>query len=309
MDRRSFLAGSAVAGLGLAAGVRAAEAPSRPYVIFTKHLKELSVEQLIDAMKAIGADGVDLCVRPGYPVNPDNAAEALAPAAQAFRDAGLSIPMVTTPTDLTSVSVPYVEALFGACGEAGVRLLKPGYWPAPSDGYWSAVGKMKADVRAFADLGQRHGVKPCLHTHSGSNMGLNAAALMHVLRDFTPEEVGAYVDVGHLAVCGEPPGLAFAMAAEWLAVVGIKDMDRVRTEKGTQVRTVVMGQGFVDWLQVVGWLVKHGFSGPLSFHTEFPASSVEALLEQTKKDIAFIRELERKVARSSGTNGAGTSAR
>jgi len=291
MDRRSFLAGSAVAGLGLAAGVRAAAGPSRPYVVFTKHLKDLSIEQLIDAMKAIGADGVDLCVRPGYPVSPDNVSDALPPAAEAFRAAGLGIPMVTAPTDFTSASAPYAEALFGACGKAGVKLLKPGYWSAPSYEYWSVLGKMKEEVRALAELGQRHGVKPCLHTHSGNNMALNAAAAMHVLRDFRPEEVGAYLDVGHLAVCGEPPGLAFAMAAEWLAVIGIKDMDRVKTDKGTQTRTVVMGEGFVDWPQVMTWLVKHDFRGPLTFHCEFPANSTDELLAQTQKDIAYLRNL------------------
>jgi sugar phosphate isomerase/epimerase len=295
MDRRSFLANASAVGLGLAAGLpdmqAQAEAPGMPYIVFTKHLKELSIEQLIDAMKAIDADGVDLCVRLGYPVNPDNAAEALPKAAEAFRAAGLSIPMVTAPTDLTNVSAPYAEGLFRACGEAGVKLLKPGYWSAPSGGYWDAVGRMKADVRAFAGLGRRYGVKPCLHTHSGSNMGLNAAALMHVLRDFEPEEVGAYLDVGHLAVCGEPPALAFAMAAEWLAVVGIKDMDRVRTDKGTQTRTVAMGEGFVDWPQVMAWLVEHNFRGPLTFHCEFPADNTETLLAQTRKDIAYLRGL------------------
>jgi sugar phosphate isomerase/epimerase len=289
MDRRSFIAGSAVAGLGLAAGVRAVEGPSRPYVIFTKHLKELSIERLLDAMKAIGADGVDLCVRPGYPVSPDNVSDALPKAAEAFQAAGLSIPMVTAPTDLTSVAAPYAAALFQACGEAQIPLIKLGYWSAPTDAYLSVLEEMKADVRGFAELGQQCGVRPCLHTHSGSNMGLNAAALMHVLRDFRPDEVGAYVDVGHLAVCGEPPALAFAMAAEWLAVIGIKDMDRVKTEKGTTTRTVVMGEGFVDWPQVMGWLVKHDFRGPLSFHCEFPADTTEALLEQAKKDIAYLR--------------------
>ena len=293
MDRRGFIAGSAVAGLGLAAGVRAADPPTRPYIVFTKHLKELSVERLIEAMKAVGADGADLCVRPGYPVNPDNAAEALPRAAEAFQAAGLSIPMVTAPTDLTSVSAPYVEALLKACSEAHVPLIKLGYWPAPTDGYWDAVGRMKDDVRAFAEVGARYGVRPCLHTHSCSNLGLNAAALMHVLRDFRPEEVGAYVDVGHLAVCGEPPALAFAMAAEWLAAVAIKDMDRVKTDRGVQTRAVAMGQGFVDWPQAMGWLAKHDFHGPLSFHCEFPADSTDALLEQAKKDIAYLRGLER----------------
>jgi len=81
------------------------------------------------------------------------------------------------------------------------------------------------------------------------------------------------------------------MVAERLAVVGIKDMERVKTDKGTQVRTVVMGQGFVDWPQTMTWLAQHGFRGPLTFHCEYPADSTETLLDQLKRDIAYLRGL------------------
>jgi sugar phosphate isomerase/epimerase len=310
MNRREFVRNTVVAGVALKsamAGPLAQPAPQDTgdtnglmYVMFSKKLKEQSVEQLIESLKFVGADGVDLAVRPGYPVNPDNVGQALVPAADRLRAAGLSILMVTAPTDLTNASAPYTEPLFRACGEAKVPLIKLGYWGAPAEDYWGAVQQMNADLGQFADLGAKYGVKPCLHTHSGNNMALNAAALMHILRDFPPDRAGAYVDVGHLAVCGEPPALAFAMAAEWLSIVGCKDLDRVKTDDGaTKTRTVPIGEGFVDWRQVVNWLVKHDFKGPLTFHSEFPSPNAEHLLEQTKKDIAFIRDLERhaRVAR------------
>ena len=134
---------------------------------------------------------------------------------------------------------------------------------------------------------------PCLHPHSGNNMFLNAAAMMHTLREFTPEQASAYVDVGHIAVCGEPPPLAFNMAAEWLSIVGMKDLDRIKGDDGsTRRRTVIMGEGFVNWKQTIDWLVASSFAGPLTFHCEFPADTTDFLLKQTKEDFAFIRELE-----------------
>jgi len=303
MDRREFVRNTVAAGLALRSAASlaqpdaddAGDAHQLLYVMFSKTLKEQPIEELIESLRFVGADGVDLAVRPGYPVDPDNVGDALVPAAETLRTAGLSIPMVTAPTDLTKASLPYAEPLFRACGEAKVPLIKLGYWPAPTEAYWSVVQTMKADLGSFADLGAKYGVKPCLHTHSGSNMALNAAAVMHLLRDFPPEAAGAYLDVGHLAVCGEPPALAFAMAAEWLSVVGCKDLDRVKTDDGgTKTRTVPIGEGFVDWRQTVNWLVKHDFSGPLTFHSEFPSPNTEHLLEQTKKDIAFVRDLERQ---------------
>jgi sugar phosphate isomerase/epimerase len=266
------------------------------YIFFSKMLQDQSIEQLIESLQGMGADGVDFTVRPGYPVHPDNVAEALAPAAQAIRAAGLSIPMVTTPGDFTNPALPYAEPLFRACGEADIRLVKLGYWSFPGSGYWKAVDRMKADVEGFARLGEKYGVKPCLHTHSGNCLALNASALMHVLREFSPEQVGAYLDPGHLALCGEPLPMAFDMAADWLALVAIKDSIKVRREDGS-VRNgfLPLGEGFVDWKQMLQWLIAHDYAGPLSFHSEFPSESIEYLLEQTRKDIAYLRELERQV--------------
>ncbi len=310
MNRRQFVRNTLAAGVALKSAMAgslaqpAAEDPGDAnglvYVMFSKQLKEQPIDQLIESLGFVGADGVDLAVRPGYPVNPDNVGGALVPAAEKLRAAGLSIPMVTAPTDLSKASVPYAEPLFRACGEANVPLIKLGYWAAPAEDYWGAVERMKADLAPFVDLGAKYGVKPCLHTHSGNNMALNAAALMHILRDFPPDRAGAYVDVGHLAVCGEPPALAFAMAAEWLSIVGCKDLDRVKMDDGgTKTRTVPIGEGFVDWRATVNWLVKHDFRGPLTFHSEFASPNTEHLLEQTKEDIAFIRDLERQ-ARAAG---------
>src|SRR5207245_2983794 len=71
------------------------------FVYFTKTLQGLDVKGLVAFCKDVGLDGADLAVRPGYPVEPANAATALPAAAKAFRDAGLTVGLVTAPTDLT----------------------------------------------------------------------------------------------------------------------------------------------------------------------------------------------------------------
>ena len=42
------------------------------YIMFTKHLRGLDIPGIIGALHSVGVEGADLCVRPGYPVNPDN---------------------------------------------------------------------------------------------------------------------------------------------------------------------------------------------------------------------------------------------
>src|ERR1700722_16727793 len=99
------------------------------YVYFTKTLKGLDVKGLIAFCKEAGLDGVDLAVRPEYPVHPDNAATALPEAAKAFRDAGLLIGLVSTATTLNDASSKGAAALFDACAKAEVPAIKIGYFP------------------------------------------------------------------------------------------------------------------------------------------------------------------------------------
>jgi len=318
MQRRQLLKAASAVGLGLGGAGRQARGrlsgrssdlphqqpetgvkPRMDYIFFSKMLQQQSIEELIGSLRLIGADGVDLTVRPGYPVEPDNVAQTLVPAAQAIRAAGLSVPMITTPGDLTSPSLPYTEALFAACGEAGIRLVKLGYWQFTGEGYWAGVEQMKRDLVGLAEIGARYGVKPCLHTHSGNCFALNAGCMMHVLQSFAPEQAGAYLDPGHLAVCGEPLPMAFDMTKEYLSMVAIKDMIKRKDDQGRiRIEALWLGAGVVDWPEMMRWLVAHDFQGPLSFHSEFESDSTEHLLDQTKKDIAYLRATEAQVRAS-----------
>ena len=73
------------------------------YIMFTKHLEGLDVEDIISALKSVGVKGADLCVRPGYPVNPENAEKQLPAAAKQLADEGLSMHQPPDTTRLWQV--------------------------------------------------------------------------------------------------------------------------------------------------------------------------------------------------------------
>ncbi|MDP7396932.1 MAG: hypothetical protein QGF67_12600 [Lentisphaeria bacterium] len=52
------------------------------YIMFTKHLEGLGVPEIIDSLNSVGVQGADLCVHPGYPVNPGNIDQELPRAAR-----------------------------------------------------------------------------------------------------------------------------------------------------------------------------------------------------------------------------------
>ena len=269
------------------------------FIMFTKHLESKAVPGLIKALKSVGVEGADLCVRPKYPVNPENAPTALPGAAKAFAAEGLSIPLITTPGDFTDPGIPYTEPLFAACREAGTGLIKLGYWTMEDGGYWATVDRIRKRLDGFQRLAEKHGVRVCVHNHSGSTMGLNSCAVMNLVKGFDPRHVGVFADPGHLSLVGEPLPMALDIVKEYLSILAFKDVLRERTvtngKPAWQLKVVRLGSGFVDWTILLGLLKKMAYNGPVSFHSEYSGEPEDTVIDLARIDVRFIKGLLGKV--------------
>jgi len=267
-------------------------------IFFTKSLLGMDIEATGHEAQAMGFDGLDLAVRPGYCVDPDNVAAILPQALRIWDDMGLCVPMVTTPGDFTDPAQPVAETILAACGRAGVHEIKLGYWQYKAPGYWDQVDTIRRALDGFARLAQKHGVRVAVHTHSGRFFGLNAAAVMHLVRGFDPQFVGVYLDPGHLAINGEPVPMAIDMVRDHLCLVAIKDMIYIRKEQDGQVSwrstLVPLREGLVDWPGTMAALAAVGYDGPLTFHSEYHDVSLDELRALTRDDLAYIRGILEK---------------
>ena len=190
-------------------------------ILNSKYFEDLTPAKFGESAKSLGYDGVDVCVRPGHPVHPGNVAVALPQAVAVWADQGLSCPLATLPTDFTDPLVPEVEAVYAACAESGVQMIKPGYFGfADGDDYWQTLDRARSHLEGFAALSERHGVKTACHTHSGRCLGSNCAGLMHLVQGFDATHVGAYPDVGHMALDGEDVGMGLAMVQKYVDYAG-----------------------------------------------------------------------------------------
>ena len=260
------------------------------YVYFTKLLKELDVKGLIAFCKDVGLDGVDLAVRAGYPVHPDNAATALPDAVKAFRDAGLMIGLATAATTLNDPSSKGATALFDACARGEVPAIKLGYfaYKAPFD---AVLKEARSRMAAFARLAERTKVKACYHTHSGNYLGGNGAALRLLLQDLDPHHVGAFLDTGHTAVGGGPIRFELDMAQPWLSLVAIKDMAWTKDKSGWKYGVVPAGEGIVRWADVATGLKECKFNGTISLHGEYETSSLDERRKLAKQELALLKKV------------------
>src|SRR4051812_48933562 len=152
------------------------------YVLFTDNLSDLSVAEAARAAKASGFDGLDLTLRPGGHVLPQDSDRGLAEAKRVADEAGVAIPMVSTA--LTDSDSPHAEAVFAAAAHYGARALKLGYWEYRPFGTAAAqVEQARARLRRLAALGRKYRVLPCVHCHSGRFLAAGGPLLYLVLRD------------------------------------------------------------------------------------------------------------------------------
>ncbi len=266
-------------------------------ILFSKFLQGLDVPGLIAKAQELGLEGYDLCVRPGYVVGPENLRD-LPGAVAAFRRAGLDVPLITAPTDLQSTEDPRAAAYLTAMRDAGVGLIKIGYFGFNRRrDYWAEVERIRAALAGWADLATRAGITALYHTHSG-DVGQNASALMHLIHGLDPAAVAGYLDPGHLVFCGEPFPFAAAVVAGQLRAVALKDGHRGRRH------FVPAGQGDVDWPAVFDTLVERGFDGPLSVHAEYETPPGQDFASLLPAEVAFFRDArDRAVGRAQQASG------
>jgi sugar phosphate isomerase/epimerase len=264
-------------------------------IIFTKHFKPLSLKNLMEAIKSAGGDGADLCVREGYPVNPGNVTTKLKETVEIFKNQGLSIPMITTPGDFTDPDNPATEKMLEGCRNAGVTLVKLGYWKMDSKEYWDRVEEIRKMLEKYSALGEKHNVKLLIHNHSYSTMGLNACSVMNLVEGFNPRYIGVFADPGHLSIVGEPLPMALSIMKKYLSAVAVKDVVRENfTEEGKKtwkIKMVQLGEGNVDWHTLVKLLQEMKFSGPVSIHSEYAGIDTDTLVDKTRIDIRFFRKI------------------
>ncbi len=142
-----------------------------------------------------------MCVRPGFPVTPDNAATELPAAVKAFTDAGLIVGVVSAQTTLNNADDKEAKQVFEAAAKAEVPAVKIGYFPLRSpfdENLKTARTRMEG---ASPKLAEKTKVRALYHTHSGANIGNNAASLRWLLLDSRRASTsGGYVDTGHMVV-------------------------------------------------------------------------------------------------------------
>jgi sugar phosphate isomerase/epimerase len=235
------------------------------FTVFTKPWPELGMAQLGDLVKGLGFDGIELPVRPGFPVTPETVRRGLPEAARILADHGVKIGSVAGPID---------EPTIAACGECGVPIIRVMAPIALAIGYRESELAIRRQYDAALPLLQKHGVAIGVQNHSDAWIG-SAIGIMHLIEGYDPRFVGVVLDTAHSALAGEPDGMAIDIAWSHLLLVNLKSAYWQRTA-GPEVldapwRSIwtTGGLGITNWRTVAAELKRREYRGDICLTAEY----------------------------------------
>lgn len=253
------------------------------FSVFTKPWK-LPLLALGEHVAALGFDAIELPVRPGYQVEPENVTRDLVRAARILAQSGVRIASVAGPTD---------EATVLACAEAGVPLIRTMARVGP-EGYNATVSALQAEYAALVPTLERTGVGLGVQNHCDRFVP-NALGLHDLLRPFDPRHVAAVWDAAHEALNGMEPEIALEVIWPHLCMVNLKNAYWQRT-RGPEAEVATWRpywtsgrQGLASWPRVMSELRRRGYDGMICLPAEY--TDEEAVDRLIVEDLAFAQSL------------------
>jgi sugar phosphate isomerase/epimerase len=270
---------------------------------FIKSFQDWPLERLCREFAELGLDGLDLTVRKGGSIDPADVDQQLPEAIETAHKQGLKVLLITS--DITDPDAR-AERVLAAAAKHGINRIKLGYYIYKPFG---TLAKQMDDVRrrldAVAKLAARYDVLPCVHIHSGNDIPSHGTMLYQLIKDMSPERIGAYVDPLHMTLEGGGSGWlqGLDLLAPWIKLVAIKNFDWHKTQRdglGQQrwaTSIVPLDEGVAPLPDFIATLHKVGFNGTYSLHSEYKGKhsfrdmNTEECLKQTTADFAFFKRL------------------
>lgn len=268
--------------------------PDIALTVFTKPWTG-PLEELADKIAALGLDGVELPIRPGYQVQPEDVATALPRARKVLESRGLGI---------RSAAAPLEPTVIAACGDAGIPIVRSMVGiELDRGGYAETIAEHRRLWDSLIPTLDAAGVTIGIQNHSGNCVG-SAIGLHHLVEPYDPRHVCAILDMAHAAIAGEPTELAVDLL--WPRMRGLlnfKAAFRMRVngpeEAEAEYRThwTTAAHAAYSWRGLVDEVLVRGFTGTFCLPAEYsdpegaPQRMGDAVLPYLRSDIAYLRSL------------------
>jgi sugar phosphate isomerase/epimerase len=301
--RRDFLLSGSAAALGAPSAIMTAAAhrsiPRIPALLFSKHLQFIKdYDRLVGTIAELGFDGIDLAVRPGAHVLPENAERDIPQVVGLARAAGLSVPMITTR--IQDAADKHTLPILRTALAEGIKLYRIGPWYYAEDkSIEETLAEVGAQLAGLAELNAELGLRAAFQNHSGPrDVGASLWDLWEMMRELDPGAMGVNFDIGHATVeGGQAWETTLRLLESRIPIVTIKDFKWERSGDGTwKPEWCPLGDGMINLKRFLSMLREADFTGPVTLHFEYDPvdsqgrPSQEALLEAMRRDLSYLRQ-------------------
>ena len=280
-NRRSFLKQSAVLSSTIALSPILKCTASTPkayqptYRVFSKHLQFLDYKDMADAAAEIGFDGIDLTVRKGGHVLPENVKTDLPKAVEAIKAAGLKADMMAT--NVNNAEDEIHRQVLETAAKEGVKIYRLGY--VSFDEKQSIPDRLRTlnqQMKRLADYNKKLGITGTYQNHAGKRVGAAIWDIHHLLEGIDADALGCQYDIRHATVEG---GTAWNRGLELIRpkinCIVLKDFLWKKIDGKWKVYNVPLGEGMVDFDAYFKLLKSYSIEVPISLHYEYDLGGAE----------------------------------
>jgi|WetSurMetagenome_2_1015567.scaffolds.fasta_scaffold61056_2 L-ribulose-5-phosphate 3-epimerase len=238
--------------------------------IFSKPLQWLGFDDLAAVLAESGAEGIDLSVRPGGHVLPENVETDLPKAFEAARKNGLSIDMIVT--GITEAEEKYTEQILKTASSLGIKFYRMGYINFnDSVGVWETLQQYKPKLRKLEEMNRKYSIHGAYQNHVGTRVGGPVWDLYELLKDLDPKFIGCQYDVRHAVAEGSSSWInGLKLIQPWIKCTAIKDFKWSQNNGKWNPESVPLGEGTVNFDEYFRIVKKANITGPMSIHLEYP---------------------------------------
>lgn len=257
----------------------------RPFSLFTKPWKDIPIEELCRIVSGLGFDGIEFPLRPGFQIEPQDAAKELPALSKKFEAYGLKI---------YSVAAVNEEAVFSACADAGIHIIRIMIYIDPSIGYIEGEYRAKKDIEKSLKYCSKYNVKLAIQNHFGHFIS-NSMELIHLVESFDPSHIGIIWDAAHSGLAGEEPEFSLEICWSHICMINLKSayyrrLDCPINEESSWERYFTTGRrGLSSWQRTADYIDSRGYEGIICLPAEYTdESNVDKYL---KEDLAYAKAL------------------
>ena len=270
--------------------------------IFSKGLEWMDYNMLAEAVAAAGFNGIDIAVRPGGSVLPENVERDLPKAVEAARKNGLTIPMMVTA--ISNPDDPLTERILKTASAMGVKHYRMAWLEYdPKKSIMQNLDVHKSTLERLAALNKKYNIQAGYQNHNGIRVGGPIWDIWHMIHDMDPQYISCQYDIYHATVEGMVSWpVTFKMISKHIGSLTLKDLIFTTANGKMKPGHCPIGEGVVDFQAYTAAVKSENIKTPYSLHFEYgllseeekklPAKDKQTIVvNKTKRDLDKMRKI------------------